>query len=273
MKWWDKKRIYRIVFESDTWEGRLFDVALIIAILISVLVAIVESLSFVAEHYRFGLQILEYVLTFFFTIEYILRIYCSPDPKKYIFSFFGIVDLLATSPLYLSFFFPSARYALIVRAFRLIRIFRVFKLFNFLSEGNLLLRSMQRSMNKILVFFLFVLILVLSIGTLMYMIEGDLPGSGFTDIPTSIYWAIVTLTTVGYGDITPITPLGRFISGVVMLLGYTIIAVPTGIVSVSIMNEHKRSERFCPSCGCRQDKDALYCKHCGVKLKVHSDEA
>lgn len=131
MKWWDKKRIYRIVFESDTWEGRLFDVALIIAILISVLVAIVESLSFVAEHYRFGLQILEYVLTFFFTIEYILRIYCSPDPKKYIFSFFGIVDLLATSPLYLSFFFPSARYALIVRAFRLIRIFRVFKLFNF----------------------------------------------------------------------------------------------------------------------------------------------
>lgn len=266
MKWLDKKKVYRIVFESDTWEGRLFDVALIVAIIVSIVIAVVESLSTMAGHYRMALQIMEYVLTFFFTIEYVLRIYCSPEPRKYIFSFFGIVDLLATSPLYLSIFFPSARYALIVRAFRLIRIFRIFKLFNFLTEGNLLLRSIQRSMNKILVFFLFVLILVLSIGTLMYMIEGNLPGSGFTDIPTSIYWAIVTLTTVGYGDITPITPLGRFVSGLVMLLGYTIIAVPTGIVSVSIMHEHKRSERFCPKCGCRQDKDAVYCKRCGTKL-------
>lgn len=268
MDWWDKKRIYRIVFESDTWEGRLFDIALIIAILVSILIAVIESLPAVAGSHRFVLQIMEYVLTFFFTLEYFLRVYCSPEPKKYIFSFFGIVDLLATSPLYLSFFFPSARYALIVRAFRLIRVFRVFKLFSFLTEGNLLLRSMQRSMNKIFVFFLFVLILVLSIGTLMYMIEGDLPGTGFTDIPTSIYWAIVTLTTVGYGDITPITPLGRFISGVVMLLGYTIIAVPTGIVSVSIMNEHKRTENQCPSCGRFQDRDAAYCKYCGAKLDI-----
>lgn len=273
MVWCDKKKIYRIVFESDTWEGRLFDVVLIIAILVSILVAVVESLPAVAGDYRLALQVLEYVLTFFFTVEYFLRVYCYPDPKKYIFSFFGIIDLLATSPLYLSFFFPSARYALIVRAFRLIRVFRVFKLFSFIAEGNLLLRSMQRSMNKILVFFLFVLILVLSIGTLMYMIEGDLPGTGFTDIPTSIYWAIVTLTTVGYGDITPITPLGRFISGAVMLLGYTIIAVPTGIVSVSIMNEHKRSENRCSSCGRFLDRDAVYCKYCGAKLdsRQHQD--
>lgn len=262
----NREKLYQIIFESDTYAGRMFDTALIGLILLSVLAAIIESLPFVGEGWRLALRIFEYVSTFFFTVEYCLRIYVSDHPRKYIFSFFGIVDLLATLPLYLAFFFPSVRYVLIIRAFRLIRVFRVFKLFNYWTEGNLLLRSVQRSMRKIFVFFLFVLILVISIGTVMYMVEGDHPQSGFTDIPTSIYWAIVTLTTVGYGDITPITPVGRFISGLVMLLGYTIIAVPTGIVSVSLMDEQKKSARKCTQCGRPLDKGAFYCKYCGARI-------
>ncbi len=262
----NREKLYQIIFESDTYAGRLFDTVLIVAILLSVLAAIIESLPFVSEGWRLALQVFEYVSTFFFTVEYILRIYVSDKPRSYIFSFFGIVDLLATLPLYLAFFFPSVRYVLIIRAFRLIRVFRVFKLFNYWTEGNLLLRSVQKSMRKIFVFFLFVLILVISIGTIMYMVEGDHPESGFTDIPTSIYWAIVTLTTVGYGDITPLTAVGRFISGVVMLLGYTIIAVPTGIVSVTLMDEQKKAGGTCPNCGRPLDFDARYCKYCGTKV-------
>ena len=163
---------------------------------------------------------------FFFRLEYVLRLYCSPQPRKYALSFFGIVDLLATLPLYIGWLFGTARYLLVIRTFRLIRVFRIFKLFNYLNEGNFLLRSLVFSSRKIIVFFLFVLILVTSIGTLMYMIEGQRPGTSFNNIPNSIYWAIVTMTTVGYGDITPETPLGRFLSAIVMLLGYTIIAVP-----------------------------------------------
>lgn len=267
-----KEKLYRIIFESDTYAGRMFDTVLIIVILLSVLAAIIESLPFVSDAWRLVLQIFEYVSTFFFTVEYVLRIYVSDKPRKYIFSFFGIVDLLATLPLYLAFFFPSVRYVLIIRAFRLIRVFRVFKLFSFWTEGNLLLRSVQKSMRKILVFFLFVLILVISIGTIMYMVEGEHPESGFTDIPTSIYWAIVTLTTVGYGDITPLTAVGRFISGVVMLLGYTIIAVPTGIVSVTLMDEQKKAGGTCPNCGRPLDFDARYCKYCGAPIDISERE-
>lgn len=267
-----KEKLYRIIFESDTYAGRMFDTVLIIVILLSVLAAIIESLPFVTDSWRLVLQIFEYVSTFFFTVEYVLRIYVSDKPRKYIFSFFGIVDLLATLPLYLAFFFPSVRYVLIIRAFRLIRVFRVFKLFSFWTEGNLLLRSVQKSMRKILVFFLFVLILVISIGTIMYMVEGEHPESGFTDIPTSIYWAIVTLTTVGYGDITPLTAVGRFISGVVMLLGYTIIAVPTGIVSVTLMDEQKKAGGTCPNCGRPLDFDARYCKYCGAPIDISERE-
>lgn len=267
-----KEKLYRIIFESDTYAGRMFDTVLIIVILLSVLAAIIESLPFVSDGWRLVLQIFEYVSTFFFTVEYVLRIYVSDKPRKYIFSFFGIVDLLATLPLYLAFFFPSVRYVLIIRAFRLIRVFRVFKLFSFWTEGNLLLRSVQKSMRKILVFFLFVLILVISIGTIMYMVEEEHPESGFTDIPTSIYWAIVTLTTVGYGDITPLTAVGRFISGVVMLLGYTIIAVPTGIVSVTLMDEQKKAGGTCPNCGRPLDFDARYCKYCGAPIDISERE-
>ena len=186
----------------------------------------------------------------------------------YVFSFFGIVDLLATLPLYIGLLFPGARYLLIIRAFRLIRVFRVFKLFNFLNEGERLLTALRESSKKIAVFFLFVVILVTSIGTLMYMIEGTQPDSQFNNIPNSIYWAIVTMTTVGYGDITPVTGFGKFLSACVMLIGYTIIAVPTGIVSASMMKDYKRRrDKECPHCHRSGHEDnAGFCKYCGSSL-------
>ena len=264
-----KHKLYVIIFESDTPAGKLFDVILIRFILLSVLLVIIESLKGLPTYLATPFVIMEYIFTAFFTFEYITRIYCSPQPRKYIFSFFGIVDLLATLPLYIGLLFPGARYLLIIRAFRLIRIFRVFKLFNFLNEGELLLASLRESSKKIAVFFLFVVILVTSIGTVMYMIEGTQPNSEFNNIPNSIYWAIVTMTTVGYGDITPVTGFGKFLSAVVMLIGYTIIAVPTGIVSVTMMKEYKRRmEKECPNCHRSGHEDnARFCKYCGHQLE------
>lgn len=265
-----KEKLYIIIFESDTPKGKLFDVFLIGFIIASVLLVIMESVVTFSDHFKLMLQMLEYVFTAFFTFEYLVRIYCSPKPKKYIFSFFGIVDLLATLPLYLGFFFTGARYLLILRTFRLIRVFRVFKLLNFLEEGNLLLVSLRMSSRKIFVFFFFVLILVTSIGTIMFMVEGTQPDTQFNNIPNCIYWAIVTMTTVGYGDITPVTPVGRFISACVMLIGYTIIAVPTGIVSATMMKEYRKRAVFqCPHCfRTGHEEDAKFCKYCGGKLDI-----
>ena len=296
-----KKKMYTIIFESDTPMGKLFDVALIIFIIFSVLLVFIESME-VPLSVKPWLMRAEYLFTIVFTAEYVLRLYCSPKPKDYALSFFGIIDLVATLPFYMTWIFGSARYLLILRVFRLIRVFRVFKLFNFLREGNLLLRSIILSSRKIFVFFLFVVIMVISLGTIMYMIEGDIPGTQFTNIPKSIYWAIVTMTTVGYGDVTPVTGLGRFLSSIVMLLGYTIMAVPTGIVSVSMMNvrdadkkeatqeeidkEEAENERlldrmkgedqeilsegepsYCPYCGGSiLYTEARFCPHCGRSL-------
>lgn len=264
-----KQKIYSIVFESDTPKGKLFDIVLIGSITLSVLLVILESMHIFPHSAYLVLRVLEYLLTLFFTFEYLARIYCLKEPRKYIFSFFGIVDLLATLPVYLGFVFHDSHYLLVIRAFRLIRVFRIFKLFLFINEGNLLLRSLWISAPKIFIFFFFVLILVTSMGTVMYMIEGTLPGSDFNNIPNSIYWAIVTMTTVGYGDITPETPLGRFLSAVIMLIGYTIIAVPTGIVSATMVSEHKKQEkRKCPRCQRdSHDFEAMYCKYCGAKLR------
>ncbi|MBP5376110.1 MAG: ion transporter [Bacteroidaceae bacterium] len=266
----DKPRLYNIVFNSDTQAGKAFDIAVMAAIVISLIVAFVETKPAVMGRFKDVLTILEYVLTFFFTIEYVLRLYCSPRPKDYALSFFGIIDLLATLPLYLSFIpcLSSARYFFIVRVFRLIRIFRVLKLFSFINEGHLLMQSIKLSLKKIMVYFLFVLILVTIIGTLMFIVEGGRPNTEFTDIGTSIYWAIVTLTTVGYGDITPTTVIGRLLSSLVMILGYTIIAVPTGIVSATMIDETKRKGKNgrCPRCNEKTDLRANYCKHCGEKL-------
>lgn len=296
-----KKKMYTIIFESDTPMGKLFDVALIIFIIFSVLLVFIESME-VPLSVKPWLMRAEYLFTIVFTAEYVLRLYCSPRPRDYALSFFGIIDLVATLPFYMTWIFGSARYLLILRVFRLIRVFRVFKLFNFLREGNLLLRSIILSSRKIFVFFLFVVIMVISLGTIMYMIEGDIPGTQFTNIPKSIYWAIVTMTTVGYGDVTPVTGLGRFLSSIVMLLGYTIMAVPTGIVSVSMMNvrdadkkeatqeeidkEEAENERlldrmkgedqeilsegepsYCPYCGGSiLYTEARFCPHCGRSL-------
>lgn len=269
----DKKlqhKIYTVIFESDTPAGKAFDVALIIAIIFSVFLVMLESVQDFSLRYRKLFLTLEWVFTFFFTIEYILRVYSSPKPKKYIFSFYGIIDFLATFPAYFIFSFSGAHYFMAIRAFRLLRIFRIFNLFNFLEEGENLLYSIRDSRRKIFVFFFFVVIIVISIGTVMYMIEGSLPDSQFRSIPSSIYWAVVTLTTVGYGDITPVTSLGRFLSACVMLLGYTIIAVPTGIVSVSMINARrkKRYQSECPRCHAgMHDDDAAFCKYCGEKLE------
>lgn len=309
--WWEalmhneelKKKLYTIIFESDTPMGKLFDVVLIILIIFSVHLVFIESME-VPLSVKPWLMRAEYFFTFVFTAEYVLRLYCSPRPRDYALSFFGIIDLVATLPFYMTWIFGSARYLLIIRVFRLIRVFRVFKLFNFLREGNLLLRSIILSSRKIFVFFLFVVTMVTSLGTIMYMIEGDLPGTQFTNIPKSIYWAIVTMTTVGYGDVTPVTGLGRFLSSLVMLMGYTIMAVPTGIVSVSMMNLRDAEKReatqedsdeveeenmrivdrmrmededvldddepnYCPYCGSSiLFSGANFCPHCGRNLKV-----
>ncbi len=212
--------------------------------------------------------VLEYVLSILFAIEYVLRVYCSPVKREYVLSFFGIIDLLATLPQLLSVFFPPLRYLSLMRTFRLFRIFRVLKLFSFINEGYLLLESIRKSLTKILVYFMFVVVLVCILGTIMYIVESGTPGTLFTSIPTSIYWAIVTLTTVGYGDITPVTALGKFLSGIVMILGYTIIAVPTGIVSATMIDTTKKKGKDgrCPRCNEKTDLNANYCKHCGERL-------
>ena len=266
--WLEKERLYNIIFEADTPAGKMFDIVLIIAISLSLIVSFIESVPTMARTFKTILEVLEYIITGFFTIEYIARLYCSPRPRDYALSFFGIIDLLATLPPYLSFFFPNARYMILLRSFRFIRVFRIFKLFSFLNEGYLLMHSLKKSFNKIMVYFMFVLILVTCLGTLMYMIENGQPGTAFTDIGTSVYWAIVTMTTVGYGDITPVTPLGRILSAFIMLLGYTIIAVPTGIVSATFIDEtNKMVEKgLCPRCGGKVRKHDRFCSQCGEKL-------
>ena len=266
--WMRKAEMYRIIFGADTKAGKAFDVVVMVAILLSLPLVFVESQPNLSPAIKEALTILEYILTAFFTLEYIARVYCSPNKRKYIFSFFGIIDFLATFPPYVFFFLPTARYLILFRTFRLIRVFRVFKLFSFINEGYLLMESLRKSLKKILVYFLFVLILVTCLGTLMYIIEQGEEGTNFTDVGTSIYWAIVTMTTVGYGDITPVTFLGRILAAFIMLLGYTIIAVPTGIVSATFIDETQKRVRKgrCPRCDAKVGKSDHYCANCGEKL-------
>lgn len=268
-----KKKLYIIIFESNTPLGKAFDVALLWAILLSILLIIIESLEGLPEWFNTTLVVWEYVFTVFFTIEYLCRLYCSKEPKKYAFSFFGIIDLLSTMPIYLGWLFGSMRYLMILRTFRLIRVFRVFKLFSFLEEGDKLLRSLRLSFPKIMVFFLFVVVMVISLGTLMFMVESNVPNTPFTDVPTSIYWAVVTMTTVGYGDIAPVTMTGRFLSAIVMLMGYTIMAVPTGIVSAQFIHDRQHSDEgkniiHCKECGSPMPENAHFCSFCGHELEA-----
>lgn len=267
-KWYSKQKLNEVIFGFDTPAGKAYDVILLVVIFISVAVAIWESTPRPSATTKTVLTIVEYAVTILFTIEYAVRIYCSPKRKQYIFSFFGIVDLLSTLPLYLTFILPGAHHLVLIRAFRLIRVFRIFRLFTYINEGIIFVQSLRKSLAKILVYLLFVLILVTIIGTIEYVIESGEPGSGFTDLPSSIYWAIVTMTTVGYGDITPVTTVGRMLSALVMVLGYTIIAVPTGIVSATYIDETRKRVKKgeCPRCHGKVQEGYKYCPHCAEKL-------
>jgi voltage-gated potassium channel len=261
-------RLYTIIFESDTRAGRLFDGVLCAIILASVAVVILDSVQSIRAQYGALFDLLEWGFTLLFTLEYVLRLLCIRRPLRYATSFFGLVDLAAVLPTYLTFFFPEASALLNIRTLRLLRVFRIFKLSAYVSEFGSLGAALLASRRKIIVFIGFVLIVVTILGTLMYVVEG--PENGFTSIPVSIYWGITTMTTVGFGDITAKTNLGRFIASFMMLLGWGILAVPTGIVSAEMTAQrmaHWSARRACRNCRADDhDPDAQFCKHCGESL-------
>ncbi|GAA4449147.1 ion transporter [Nibrella saemangeumensis] len=259
--------LHEIIYENDTPGGRAFDITLIWAILLSIGVVIIDSVESFSLRYGEWLYRAEWLFTILFTLEYVLRLISIRKPLAYVFSFMGIVDLFAILPTYFSLFLSGAPYLLVVRALRLLRIFRILKMWHFIAEGRVITQALYRSYIKISVFMLVILILVTIMGSVMYLIEGG--ENGFDNIPTSIYWAIVTLTTVGYGDISPVTPLGRLFAAFIMLCGYGIIAVPTGIVTTEFMSAVQKgtSPESCPNCGREgHDNDATYCKYCGTHL-------
>lgn len=264
---WQKK-IHGVIFEADTPTGKLFDIALIITIIASVIVVMLDSVNSINAEYGALLYVLEWMFTIIFTIEYLLRISCIAKPAAYAGSFFGIVDLLAVLPTYVSLMVPSSRYLLVIRLLRVLRVFRVLKFVRFVSEASQLRQALIASRRKISVFLFAVSTGVVILGSLMYVIEGE--ANGFTSIPKSIYWAIVTLTTVGYGDLSPQTGLGQSLAAVIMILGYSIIAVPTGIVSVEMAQVYgsgNLSTQTCTNCSHEgHDVDAQYCKFCGDPL-------
>jgi len=264
-----RERIHEIIFEADTPAGKTFDVVLLILILASVLMVMLESVNHIYDRYFRVFEVLEWVFTGLFTIEYLLRLYCVRRPIRYATSFFGVIDLLAILPTYLSIFFAGTQYLLVIRGLRLLRVFRIFKLGHFMKEGEIIIKAMQASRAKITIFLFFILLIVIIIGSVMYLVEGG-QNPAFTSIPRSIYWTIVTLTTVGFGDITPQTELGQFLSAIIMILGYAVIAVPTGIVSAEFIESQKSNyinTHSCRSCGSEgHDMDASYCKHCGASL-------
>lgn len=259
-----KKKIFRIIYFSDTPSGKIFDLLLLLMIFLSTFIVMMESVQKVDEHYHSLLVSLEWLITITFTIEYILRISVVKNKKDYIFSFLGVIDLLSLLPFFLSLFFPFTKFLSIIRLLRMLRIFRVLNLLDYMNDGQYIVQALKNSSRKIYIFLLFIMILVTIIGSLMFVVENG--KNGFVDIPTSIYWAVVTITTVGYGDISPATPLGKFLSVVLMLCGYSIIAVPTGIVT-SEMRRKMAKTRLCDRCGnSENDEDARYCKTCGEKL-------
>lgn len=259
-----REKLYEIIFGTDTPAGKLFDLVLIYVIVLSVLALMLDSLSNLNPAYTRCLGYVEWVFTGLFTIEYLVRIYCSPNRWQYIKSYFGIIDLLSILPSYVGLLFSGANYLLIIRLLRVLRIFRVLKLINYLREANVLVRALFQSRRKISVFFFVVLIVATIFGSIMFVVEG--PAHGFTSIPRSIYWTIVTITTVGYGDITPQTPLGQVVASMAMLTGYSIIAVPTGILTAELANEMRQEQLLikCTNCGKRgHDREANYCSQCG----------
>jgi voltage-gated potassium channel len=263
-----KNKLHEVIYGTHTPAGKWFDIILLIVILYSIVIVMLESVPRIDANYHSFLNISEWIVTILFSIEYVLRILCIKKPSKYIFSFYGIIDLLSTIPKYLSFFLVGSQYLVAFRALRLLRVFRILKLVRFVGESNNLIKALRASKNKILVFVFFVVIISVLLGTTMYLIEG--PENGFNSIPHSVYWTIVTLTTVGYGDISPQTPLGQFLATVIMIIGYGIIAVPTGIVSAEYASSRQKTQdngRACNNCGADiLRNDAHYCRKCGHKL-------
>jgi len=262
-----RARLHEIIFEADTQTGKLFDLALLVSILLSVVAVMLDSVQVVRAAHGRLLTGAEWFFTALFTVEYLLRLYCVGRPLRYATSFYGIVDLLAILPTYLSVILPGSQYLLVIRILRVLRIFRVLKLVRYLQEASVMARALRASRRKIVVFFATVLTLVVIFGSIMYLVEGA--AHGFTSIPRSIYWAIVTMTTVGYGDISPGTALGQAIASLVMILGFAIIAVPTGIVASEMTKVELGdvSTQACPQCSSEgHDYGAKYCKDCGAKL-------
>ena len=262
-----RKRLYTIIFESDTWSGKFFDLVLIVCILLSIVVVMLDSVQTINEHWGGVLWVAEWAFTLLFSLEYLVRLYCSPDPKHYATGFFGVVDVLSVLPTYVSLLVPGTQYLMVIRVLRVLRIFRILKFVQYVGETDLLLAAFYRSRQKITVFLFSVLSLTVIFGSLMYVIEFE-DNSGFTSIPTSIYWAIVTMTTVGYGDISPMTPLGQLLAAIIMIMGYSIIAVPGGIITANMLAyKQERSILTCSKCKMgNHDLDAKFCKKCGEKL-------
>tara|TARA_R110002049_G_scaffold762_9_gene5090 strand:- start:5521 stop:6348 length:828 start_codon:yes stop_codon:yes gene_type:complete len=265
-----RQKIHEVIYGTHTPAGKLFDILLLVLIVYSVIIVMLESIPTFDEKHHDFLNLSEWVVTILFSIEYILRIVSINRPRKYIFSFFGIVDLLSTIPKYLSLFLIGSQYITAFRILRLLRVFRILKLVRFVGEANNLVRALNASRTKIFVFVFFVIVISVLLGTVMYIVEG--PTHGFTSIPHSVYWTIVTLTTVGYGDISPETPLGQFIATLIMIIGYGVIAVPTGIVSAeyaagTFKEKNIDTERTCPDCGTEILRlDSHYCRQCGHRL-------
>ena len=278
-----RREIYRVVFESDTQAGRLFDKLLVIAILASVIVVIADSVEGLHSKWYVAFEIAEWLFTALFTLEYLLRLTCLRRPSRYGLSFFGVIDLIAVLPTYLALLFPAFHVLIDIRILRLLRIFRIFKLTAYITEYQTLAAALAASSRKILVFLSVVVLIVVVMGSLMYVVEG--PEHGFTSIPTSIYWAVTTMTTVGYGDITPQSAFGRFLTGLMMLLGWGTLAVPTGIVTseIALRNRHDEKARadeplqvpglgshVCPHCAATgHAPHAKYCNQCGALLPLH----
>ena len=262
-----KSRLYEIIFEADTSEGKGFDISLLIVIILSIILVMLESIYSVNEEYGYYLRISEWIITVIFSLEYLLRVWVVKKPLSYIFSFYGIIDLLAILPSFLGLVITGGQSLMVIRALRLLRVFRILKISRYTSEGKSIAHALKASRAKISVFLFAVLMVVIIIGTLMYLIEGE--KNGFSSIPRSIYWAIVTITTVGYGDIAPQTALGQIIASLTMILGYAIIAVPTGIVTAEFAQskDTKSITQVCPECLKEgHDNDSEFCKYCGTKL-------
>jgi voltage-gated potassium channel len=266
-----RSRVYDVIFLHDTPAGKTFDVALIATIIVSVAIVMVDSVESIAASHRTAFRGAEWIFTILFSVEYVLRLMTVRQASKYASSFFGIVDLLAVLPTYLSLLIPGGQYLIVIRILRVLRVFRVLKLAQYVGEARTLGAALRASRYKITVFLFTVLTIVVVVGSLMFLIEGS--EAGFTSIPRGVYWAIVTLTTVGYGDIHPITPVGQFLASLVMIMGYGIIAVPTGIVTVELAHQARRPivVTLCPACGKGgHDEDANYCRVCGKRLADHT---